>query len=172
MKIPLVPLFLVIAGLAADWSLGQERAITAEQLAFFESRIQPVLAKHCYACHSSEAAKANKLKAGLLLDSRDGVLKGGESGSPISPGKPADSILISAIRYQDLEMPPAGKLPDEVIADFVRWVEMGAPDPRQTGESVEETLRRRAAAHWAYHAPQKSPIPTVRDASWPRNAAK
>src|SRR5262245_40366666 len=95
---------MVAMPLAAD-------APTEEQRAFFEAKIKPVLEKHCYKCHSASAAEANKLKGGLLLDTRDGWTKGGESGVVIEPGKPQSSLLISALRYQDLEMPPSGKLP-------------------------------------------------------------
>ena len=104
---------------------------------FFEKKIRPVLVEHCYKCHS---ASAEKLKGDLLLDSREGVLKGGESGKPaIVPGHADRSRLIEAIgyTYDDLQMPPkkaGGKLSGEQIGDFVVWVNMGAPDPR-TGKS-------------------------------------
>ncbi len=107
-----------------------------KQLEFFESRIRPVLAQNCYKCHS---AKAKKLKAGLYLDRRAGWQRGGENGPVIIPGKPKESRLIIAIRYDnnDLRMPKSGKLPAEVIADFEKWIEMGAPDPRDA--PLEET---------------------------------
>src|SRR5581483_7982699 len=86
---------------------------------FFEKKIRPVLAGHCYQCHSADAQRAKKLKAGLLLDNRDGLLHGGDSGPAVIPGKPDDSRLIQALRHAgDLKMPPKGKLPDSVIADF------------------------------------------------------
>src|SRR6059036_1734694 len=86
---------------------------------FFEKKIRPVLVERCYKCHS---AASEKLKAGLRLDSREGMLRGGESGKPaIVPGKPRQSRLIEAIGYEneDLQMPPKNKLTDEQIADFV-----------------------------------------------------
>src|SRR5690348_5153743 len=88
--------------------------------AFFEAKIRPVLATRCYGCHAST------LKApmgGLVLDTKAGMLKGGASGPVIVPAKPAESRLLKAIRYSDpkLQMPPAGKLPDNVIADFESW---------------------------------------------------
>lgn len=101
--------------------------LTPQQLQFFEKKIRPVLGKHCYQCHS---AKSEDLGGGLLLDSRAGVMTGGESGPSVVPGKPAQSLLISSLEFRDFEMPPEGKLPDDVIADFRRWVKMGAPDPR------------------------------------------
>src|SRR2546428_170835 len=105
----------------------------AEEIEFFEKKIRPVLAEICYKCHS---ASSEKLKGELLLDSKEGMLKGGESGKPaIVPGDADKSRLIEAIRYrnEDLQMPPkkaGGKLSDEQIGDFVTWVNMGAPDPR------------------------------------------
>lgn len=96
---------------------------------FFEKKIRPVLVQHCYDCHSADA---KALKAGLLLDSRDGWKQGGDSGPAIVPGKPSESLLIQALKYEDgMEMPPKGKLSDEVVADFVKWIEQGAPDPRK-----------------------------------------
>jgi cytochrome c553 len=100
---------------------------TAEGVKFFESKIRPVLATHCYACHS---ASATNLKGGLRLDTRDRFLQGGESGPAIVPGDPKGSTLLQALRYEGPEMPPKGKLSAEVIHDFETWVKMGAPDPR------------------------------------------
>ena len=108
-----------------------------DELAFFEQKIRPVLVQHCYSCHSVQAFDAKKLQGRLYLDSADGVLDGGESGAAIVRGKSADSLLVKALKYDGLEMPPSGKLPDAVIADFVKWVDMGAPDPRK----VEKTAR-------------------------------
>jgi cytochrome c553 len=137
---------------------------------FFEKKIRPVLAEHCLKCHSAQAAAAKKLKGGLLLDSRDGLLRGGDSGPAVVPGKPADSLLLMALKYDgDTQMPPAGKLPDAVIADFEAWVKMGAPDPRtaagprkQVGLSLDEGRK-----FWAYQPVQNPPPPAVKDATWP-----
>src|SRR5262245_31282385 len=93
---------------------------------FFERKIRPVLATHCLSCHSAEAERNKKLKAGLRLDRRDGVRKGGESGPSIVPNKPAESLLVKVLHYDgDVRMPPKGKLPAAVIADFEKWVSMG-----------------------------------------------
>ena len=95
---------------------------------FFEKKIRPVLAEHCFKRHSTEADKTKKLKAGLLLDSRDGVRKGGDTGPAIVAGKPGESLLIEALKYDgDTKMPPSGKLPDAVIADFEQWVKIARP---------------------------------------------
>ena len=104
---------------------------------FFEEKIQPVLVKHCYSCHSHDALQAKKLQAELFVDSAAGLLTGGESGPAIVKGKSAESLLIKALKFDGFEMPPTGKLPPEVVADFVKWVDMGAPDPRVDGKVVK-----------------------------------
>ena len=98
---------------------------------FFENKIRPVLAEHCYECHS---AKSEKLKGGLLLDRSEGWKRGGKSGAVIKPGKPLESILYSALGYEndDLQMPPSGKLSNGIRKDFMEWIAMGAPDPRKS----------------------------------------
>lgn len=108
-----------------------------KDIEFFEQKIRPVLVQQCYACHSKEAQAAKKLRGGLLLDSAEGVLVGGDSGAAIVKGKSAESLLIKALRYEGHEMPPTGKLPGDVIADFAKWVDMGAPDPRQAGSAAK-----------------------------------
>lgn len=104
---------------------------------FFEEKIRPALAEHCYKCHS---AKAVKLKGGLRLDHREGLLKGGETGPAISTAKPDDSLLLKSLRHPDKDqlMPPDGKLPDEVIANFEKWVRAGAPFPEATAIAARE----------------------------------
>lgn len=99
----------------------------AESIDWFEKKIRPVLVKHCYECHS---ASSKTLGGKLRLDFRDGLLTGGDSGPAVSLGKPDSSPLILALNYDGLEMPPAGKLPDTVIADVEKWIELGLPDPR------------------------------------------
>ena len=96
---------------------------------FFEKKIRPVLAANCYGCHSS---KLKSPMGGLTLDTKSGLAKGGGSGAVIVPSKPAESLLLRALSYSDLhlKMPPSGKLPDPVIADFEQWIAAGAVDPR------------------------------------------
>ena len=117
---------------AADTGKGVSRAATtnADGVEFFEKKIRPLLADNCYKCHSHQS---EKIKGGLLLDTREGLLKGGDSGPAVIPGKPDDSLLIKAVRYTDkeLQMPPKDrKLPAEQIADLEAWVNMGVPGPR------------------------------------------
>src|SRR6187551_2428884 len=100
--------------------------------AFFESKIRPVLVKHCYECHSVESGKS---KGGLQLDTKQGIRAGGDTGPGVVPGDPAKSLLLTAIKHTDpdLEMPPKkAKLPDAVIADIEAWIKAGATDPRET----------------------------------------
>ena len=104
----------------------------AAGLAFFEKKIRPVLVQHCYKCH---AADAKNIRGGLLLDTKSGTHKGGDSGPAVVPGEPGKSLLLGSIKYDDYEMPPSGKLPDSAIADFEKWITMGAPDPRD-GETT------------------------------------
>ena len=105
-----------------------------DSVEWFEKKIRPILVKHCYECHS---ASSKTLGGKLRLDLRDGLLTGGESGPAVSIGKPDSSLLILALKYDGLEMPPSGKLPDSVIADFEKWIEFGLPDPRSRPTSRE-----------------------------------
>jgi cytochrome c553 len=138
---------------------------------FFEKKIRPVLVEHCYQCHSAEAKTKKKLKAGLYVDSKAGLAKGGDSGPAVVAGKPAESPLIQALHGDPLSlMPPKGKLPAAVIADFEAWVKMGAPDPRTgTGKATEPKPDPIAAGRnfWAYKPPVAAAAPAVRDAAWP-----
>ena len=103
--------------------------VTAEDgVAFFESKVRPLLVKHCYECHSQES----KVKGGLLLDRKEGWQQGGDAGPALVPGDPDRSLLIHSIRYEDedLQMPPKSKLNEADIRILEQWVRMGAPDPR------------------------------------------
>ena len=136
-------------------------------LQFFEQKIRPVLLKECYSCHSEESKKS---KGGLLVDTRDGLLKGGDSGPALVPGKAVDSLLMKALRHDEIEMPPKGKLSDEVIGDFERWISIGAPDPR-TGKAAttQTTIDLEAGKKfWAFQAPKPTTPPTVKNAGWAR----
>jgi len=149
-----------------------EHTTSPEELAFFESKIRPVLVEKCYKCHA--AGEGNKIKGGLALDTRDGARRGGDSGPAIVPGNPAKSLLLEAIRYtkNDLQMPPekdGGKLSDAVIKDFERWIQTGAADPRTgSGLAKKEYDGSKAKDHWAYQLPKKSPVPAVKNAAWPK----
>ena len=119
--------------------------------AFFENRIRPVLVKHCYKCHSEES---DEIGGSLWLDSAGAMREGGDSGPALAPGDPEASLLISAIRYESMEMPPDEPLPDHVVADFVRWIEAGAKDPRTGGipqnRAAEGTDFDAGRSFWAF----------------------
>ncbi len=138
-------------------------AVADEREDFFETKIRPVLVENCYGCHSSSAQKEGKLKGELLLDTREGIRNGGESGSAIVPKNVGDSLLLSAIRHESFEMPPKGKLSDRVISDFIKWVEMGAPDPRDGASLVkkEEIDVEAGRRFWSFRPLNATPPPTV-----------
>ena len=156
-----------LTALALASSLGVARAAD-EGVEFFEKKIRPLLAEQCYECHSA----SRKTKGGLSLDSREGWLKGGDSGPALVPGDLDASRLIKAVRYQDKEfrMPPKRKLSDAQIADFEQWVKLGAPDPRTGGATLakKEINLEEGRKHWAYQLPKKAALPAVKDAAWPR----
>ncbi len=135
-----------------------------EGVEFFETHIRPVLVEKCYSCHS---AAAKDLKGKLRLDTAERMRSGGESGPVIVPHKPEESALIAALKYESSEMPPKGKLPDPVIDDFVKWVSMGAPDPRAdaTGAKEQKSQSADPREHWAFKRPRKSAPPEVQHAA-------
>ncbi len=140
--------------------------------AFFEKRIRPLLEDHCYDCHSTDAGKS---KGGLLLDTREGWAKGGESGTSITPGKPDDSLIIRALRYwdKDLQMPPKTPLSPEQVKDLIEWVKLGAPDPRAGGTGEVKKASKidfdAGRKHWSFQPVKAQPKPPVKNATWPRN---
>ncbi|MEQ9410146.1 MAG: PSD1 and planctomycete cytochrome C domain-containing protein [Fuerstiella sp.] len=139
-----------------------------EDLAFFESRIRPLLVKHCYECHSAEA---DELQAALLVDSQPMLRRGGVTGPAVVPGDVEHSLLIEAVRYEneDMQMPPDGKLAAAEIADLERWVSIGAPDPRHTAARfVRRTIDvEEARKFWSLRPLTEPVVPAVRDTSWP-----
>ena len=157
--------WLLLAHLAAATSIYADEGID-----FFEQKIRPVLVDRCYSCHSANAAAKKNLKGGLLLDTRETLRMGGESGPAIIPGKPRESLLIAAIRHESLEMPPKEKLSAQVIADFEKWVQIGAPDPRDelvaTTTGIDIAAARRS---WTYQTPKLPPEPTITNNKWPRS---
>jgi hypothetical protein len=133
--------------------------LTTEQVAFFETKIRPVLIEHCYKCHSADG---QSIRGGLGVDSRDALYSGGESGPAVVPGKPEESILWNAMNYQDYRMPPNGKLPDSILNDFKTWIEMGAPDPRiNEGVVVHSKVThediQKGRSHWAFQPHDRYP---------------
>ncbi len=142
----------------------------AKGVEFFETKIRPVLVEQCYQCHSAEAEANKKLKGGLRLDTRAGVFKGGESGAGVVPGKVNEGHLLRALRYDgDVKMPPKKQLGAEVVADFAKWIEMGAPDPRDgaAGATVAKVIDIAAGQKFWSFRPLGSPsVPGVKNESW------
>ncbi|MEO7415062.1 MAG: PSD1 and planctomycete cytochrome C domain-containing protein [Opitutaceae bacterium] len=145
------------------------RAASASEddLKFFREKIEPVLVQQCYECHSTQA---KKLKAGLLLDSKAAMLIGGDSGPALVPGD-SKSLLLQALRHEnDLEMPSdQPKLADSVIADFERWVKIGAPDPRVSTAVALDPARDPAKArgtYWAFQPLRKPAPPAIKQPGW------
>jgi hypothetical protein len=161
----------LLAGALAAIALALDSTRAADKpdpagVEFFEKKIRPVLIEHCYSCHSTEAKKQ---KGGLLLDSKAGILKGGDSGAVLVPGKPSESLLIKAIRQLDgLKMPPKSKLSDAAIADLEKWVTIGAPDPRDgTATSSKRVIDiEKGKRYWAFAPLQQHEPPPVKNQAW------
>ncbi|MBI3468194.1 MAG: PSD1 domain-containing protein [Planctomycetes bacterium] len=153
-----VAVFLVAAACAAA---------APEAVEFFEREVRPILATRCFECHGTEAQES-----GLRLDSRAGVLKGGEGGAAVVPGKPDESRLAAAIRYDGrTQMPPDGKLPQQAIDTLRRWIEIGAPWPAEAEASAtvkasyapsdSEAIAAAKESHWAFQAVKRLTIPAL-----------
>ncbi len=166
----------LLAAILLSWSFGVdvargEDAPTRPQLEFFEKKVRPLLVQHCYECHS---VKSKKIQAGLVLDSRDGLLRGGDSGAALVPGDVDGSSLIEAVRYESLEMPPKGKLPANDIATLEQWVGMGAPWPKEAAPTDNADrdvfdLEQRKSEFWVWQPVRSDAAPNVKNAEWPRN---
>ena len=173
-----IPALLAAAMLSSLAKAADEKILAPEQLEFFEKKVRPLLVSKCYECHS---ANSSKIKGGLLLDSQEGLLRGGDSGAAIVPGEPEKSLLLKAIQQPDDEqrMPPApqGRLSAEQIKDLTAWVKMGAPDPRKPsstgtlslptkyGMSLEEGRQ-----FWSFKPVTKPELPAVKTANWVRTS--
>ena len=155
---------------AHESAAADAETFSPEQIAFFETKVRPILVANCYECHAGDEPKAQ-----LRLDSRATILAGGESGPAITPGKPDDSLLVEAIHYASFEMPPDGKLADDKIATLTEWVRRGAPWPAETGDAV---LVPRTAGleitdedrnYWAFVPPTRPSLPQVSSPERARN---
>ena len=160
--------FLIILVMVC-WSAAEANDVSrTDHLKFFETHVRPLLAQHCLECHSAESQKGM-----LRLDSRVAMLKGGESEeAAIVPGKPDESVLISAVRHESFEMPPKGKLPEKDIALLVKWIELGAPWPggdkslivRKDSDHITDDDRQ----WWAIQPVRNPDVPTKVGAGWAR----
>ena len=143
------------------------------KIAFFEKNVRPILIKRCYECHSVESGKS---KGGLMIDSREAILKGGDNGPALIAGNPDKSHIIESVRYQnqDLQMPPKGAMPAAEVKTLEEWVKMGAPDPRAAVATAKHAAPRvidlkEGAKHWAFRPIVAPPVPKA-DASNPIDA--
>ncbi|MCE9632290.1 MAG: DUF1553 domain-containing protein [Planctomycetia bacterium] len=143
-------------------------SFSPEQIAFFESKIRPIFVEHCWKCHAADE------KGSLRLDSRDTALAGGDSGPAIVPGKPDESLMVTAVRYTDpsYHMPPSGKLPAAAIKAIEEWVAMGSPYPGATKSAGAGAVRRgeftvsdEDREHWAYKSVKRPAVPAISEAS-------
>ena len=136
------------------------KEIPKEGIHFFETHIRPALIQYCYDCHSVETGKT---RGGLLLDTQDGMLQGGDNGNVLAGDSYKDSIFWDAINWLDFEMPPKDKMPPEVIGKFEEWLKMGAPDPRRRDTVIVESKIdiEEGRKHWAFQPPSAKPGATI-----------
>ncbi len=166
--------FAVLTGALSPVS-AKDVPVSPEDRTFFENRIRPVLVEHCYECHSADSEEVG---GKLLLDTRDGIRTGGESGPAVVAGKPDASRIIQALRYDGIEMPPEQPLPEAVINDFLKWVKLGAPDPRVRPDvtpTPDATGQPAASGDekpplWSLQPRGNPSIPEVSDKAWPRDS--
>jgi mono/diheme cytochrome c family protein len=146
---------------------------SAEHLAFFEKNVRPVLVTQCADCHGPDDAQSK-----LRVDSLAGLLAGGERGPAIVPGRPSESLLLSAVKHEDvLQMPPKQKLSAKQIADIAKWIETGAAWPGMSAEvaaakanpATAAILRDEDRAFWSFQSPRAAEPPPVRDTQWARS---
>ncbi len=150
-----------------------QKPLSPQAVQFFETKVRPVLAEHCFKCHGD----VKRPKGALRVDSLAGLLTGGDQGPALVPGNPEKSLLIRAITYDDkeLKMPPAKKLTRAQINDLADWVKLGAPwpgadktaaAPTPKGESLVSDKDR---AHWSFLPIKRPPLPAVKNAQWSAN---
>ena len=167
MRKPRIPFFcrLGFFALSALVWLPAGNAQGTKGVEFFEKQVRPVLAKHCYACHSSAS---QPVMGGLKLDSEAGLREGGSRGKAIVPGEPQRSLLVTAITYRDehLRMPPTGRLADDEIAALTAWVKMGAPWGVKDDAIGGDRSTSAGKSFWAFQTPKAPRIPQVRQPGW------
>ncbi len=156
--------------LALNAGRGRAAEPDAAAVTHFEKQVRPLLVEHCHACHS---AKANKTRGGLALDSRDAILKGGDSGPAVVPGKPEKSLLMSAVHATkaELQMPPKGKLRPQQIAALETWVRDGAVYPdgaKAAAAAALDPSSPEARQFWSLQPLRKLAVPVVQNAKWPQ----
>jgi hypothetical protein len=159
---------LLLALLAIDPLAAQEKQPDSAALAFFESKVRPLLVEHCYKCHADKKQRGN-----LRLDSRAAIVEGGDQGPAVVPGEPDRSLIVKAVRYddKDLKMPPSQKLTREQIDVLAQWVRLGAPWPNADKTTVarkgaEFHISDKDRAHWAFQPVERAAPPLVKNQAW------
>ena len=152
---------MAIGSLATEaLPLGQaeQTVFSPKGIQFFESKIRPLLVNNCHECHGNEKHMGN-----LQLNSRETILRGGDSGAAIVPSDPAKSLLIEAVKYtnSDLQMPPKKKLGKQAVANLEQWIHLGAPWPSETAKAAAKrehgfSITDEDRAYWAFR-PVKRP---------------
>ena len=166
-------LFLLLSTAASlAWGATDSNpAAAAVDADFFERDIRPLLIRHCHECHGDLAEP----KGGLKLTSREDVLRGGDSGPAAVAGQPHESLLISAVKYDGLEMPPDGKrLSEAEIARLNEWIQRGMPWPQATTESLarantlveNQKIAEVKRTFWSFQPVTNPPVPAVSDPAW------
>ncbi|MCA8993181.1 MAG: DUF1549 domain-containing protein, partial [Planctomycetaceae bacterium] len=154
---------LVLTGLC----FGEDAAFSPEQIKFFESKVRPLLAERCWKCHGEE-----KQSGELRLDHRGMAMTGGESGPAISLESPAESLLLEAVRYESLEMPPDGRLKDAEIAALATWLEMGAPWPGDDVVAMQRPQKEKISDEdrefWSFRPLHMPDVPQLDGDTWSR----
>ncbi|WDI43825.1 DUF1553 domain-containing protein [Bremerella sp. P1] len=164
-RIPSLLFALLIANAIGSIAFGQEQ-IPTEERAFFEEKVRPILVTQCYECHSE---KSKEIGGKLLLDSRAGILKGGESGPAVVPGEPEKSLLMDALHYESFEMPPEKPLSESDIHVVSQWIQRGAWDPRtQTATKSGPKESWTPQELWSFHPRHVTPPPSVSQKDWPQ----
>ena len=162
----MTPIRTVLVGLllATTTTAADKTTTDRKGLDFFESKIRPVLVRHCYQCHSAKAAANKMLKGGLQVDTRSGIRKGGETGPGVVPGQPKKSLLVAALKHDGLKMPPKAKLPASIVADFEKWIQLGAPDPRDGKAVATQAIDVQAGkTHWSFQPLAEAKPPAIPD---------
>jgi len=174
---PLLACVLAFAAAHLCWAEenpAPAKGFAPEDIEFFENSIRPILVARCYECHGAQKQEAN-----LRLDSREAILDGGDNGPAIVPGDPEHSLLISVLSYKDdgPQMPPKGKLDDDKVAAFSRWVKLNAPWSNRivppspdVSDTPEFKVLPEHRTYWAFVPVAPSPLPAVREVAWPQTA--
>lgn len=160
-SLPIAALALAAGGPGASAAEGDAAGVE-----FFESKVRPILVNNCYNCHSANT----NARGGLRVDDRNGLVQGGNSGPAVVPGQPEESLLLEAVRYEGLEMPPKKRLSGDEVAVLEKWIKDGAAWPAVEVpvalDRPNERYDRLRSEHWAWQPLGKPEVPKVADGAW------